>query len=325
MIDYSILYKTALPIKSKWPKHEEWDLFISGFNSSERVQRVFDKAKAKNKHWLIFREYGYKRSDFPEGTVFAFNSNREAYVISDYLARSNLDLAGLRVCVDITGFIQPYLMSLISIFVQRQVKSLDAIYSEPWQYVKRERTKFSDELAYSVRQVAGYEGSHTPEANNDLLIIGAGYDHELIARVASNKDNARKIQILGLPSLWPEMYQENVLRAQLVSEAMRCDVSDEQTCQFASAADPFATASTLSRIVSIAKERHRVSNIYLSPLSTKSQVLGFALYYLNECQGEPASIIYPFCHSYPRETSKGLSGIWKYEIPISLLAPRSVA
>src|SRR5580658_4376694 len=42
---------------------------------------------------------------------------------------------------------------------------------------------------------------------------------------------------------------------------------------------------------------------YLSPLATKPQVLGFALYYLTECRNTAASLIFPFCQAYDQETS----------------------
>ena len=48
-----------------------------------------------------------------------------------------------------------------------------------------------------------------------------------------------------------------------------------------------------------------MSNLYLSPLATKPQALGFALYYLCELAGSAASIIFPFAESYSPETSIG--------------------
>ena len=59
MIDYTIYYKTQLPIDQEWPASCEWEVFISAFNSTERVNRVFEKAPSVEKHWLMIPDYGY--------------------------------------------------------------------------------------------------------------------------------------------------------------------------------------------------------------------------------------------------------------------------
>ena len=48
----------------------------------------------------------------------------------------------------------------------------------------------------------------------------------------------------------------------------------------------------------------------------EAQTLGFALYYLCEWSGGPASIIFPFAEYYSRETSVGLSRVWLYEFEL---------
>ncbi len=130
-------------------------------------------------------------------------------------------------------------------------------------YSKREKTQFSNEVVAEVRQIAGFEGVHNPETSNDYLVIGAGYDHQLIAQVAESKDSSKKIQIFGLPSLRADMYQENVLRARNAEEAVGRQTSDESSNYFAPANDPFVTASTLHEIVSRLEARKPITNLSL--------------------------------------------------------------
>ena len=56
----------------------------------------------------------------------------------------------------------------------------------------------------------------------------------------------------------------------------------------------------------------------LSPLATKPQALGFALFYLQELLDQPASVLFPFSRRYERETSNGVGRVWSYEICFSL-------
>ena len=48
---------------------------------------------------------------------------------------------------------------------------------------------------------------------------------------------------------------------------------------FAPANDPFVTAQELKLFIEKLNGRKEITNIYLSPLSTKAQALGFALYF----------------------------------------------
>jgi len=138
------------------------------------------------------------------------------------------------------------------------------------------------------------------------LIIGAGYDDALIAHTAESKENARKVQLLGLPSLRADMYQENVLRAQRASEQLGSTGGPVIDTFFAPANDPFVTANALSGIIKDENRSRPLTNLYLCPLATKVQTLGFGLYFLTELLGTGASIIFPFCKTYARETSRGI-------------------
>lgn len=218
--------------------------------------------------------------------------------------------------MDITGFIRPYLVFLLRWLAEHGVRHFDALYTEPVIYSHREKTRFSDEAVVEVRQIAGFEGTHVPDTSNDYLIIASGYDHQLIAQVAESKEFSRKIQLFGLPSLRADMYQENVLRADRAKEAVGRDTHDELSNFFAPANDPFTTASTLREIVTRLNAGRPITNLYLSPLSTKPQVLGFALYYLTECRNSATSLLFPFCEFYDQRTSTGVSRIWKYTVEL---------
>jgi hypothetical protein len=317
MIDYTIFYKKELPpIRTDWSKELRWDIFISAYTSSERVRSVFEKVNASEKHWLLFPEYHYTQSEFPPELSFPLNGDCEAMIMQPYLEDNKIKLGKGRICIDTTGFIRPYLIFLLRWLVNNKIYKFDALYSEPSLYAMREKTQFSDEIVTQVRQVQGYEGIHTTETLNDLLIIGSGYDHEPIAQVAESKDHAKKIQVFGLPSLRPDMYQENVLRAQKAAEAVGVGSGDESPSFFSPAYDPFVTANVLHDIVARQEAHSKVTNLYLCPLATKPQVLGFALYYLTERANTATSIIYPFSKAYSRETSKGIARVWHYTVEL---------
>ena len=314
-MDYTIFYREEMPINKKWDDKYSWDIFISAFNSSDRVSKVFDLVDAKYKHWLIQPDYCYEVDDYPKGETFNPNTNDEAAFINEYIHDCGLNnLNELRICVDITGFIKPYMMYLIFKLKQHGVTSLDVIYSEPDRYTKKEKTTFSDKTVFEIRQVHGFAGIHKPDTSNDVLIIGSGYDDELISQVAEKKNHCRKLQIFGLPSLRPEMYQENILNANKASEAIGSGIRATTSTYFAPANDPFVVATELSNIFQKENANKKITNAYLSPLATKPQALGFTLFYLSECEDKSISMLYPFCYSHANETSIGISRISKYTL-----------
>jgi len=316
VLDYTVFYKDAWSFED-WPGDEGWDVFLSAFNSSDRVQQVFGKAVARDKHWLIAKEYQYSEEELPStGYCVIATSHFEAEVIKHYFQETRLKPKHLKLCVDITGFMRPHLLFLLRFLAENGVSGFDVVYSEPGRYASAEKTQFSDEVIVDVRQIAGYEGNHVTDTASDVLIIGAGYDDKLIAHVAEHKDSARKVRILGLPSLRADMYQQNVLRAELAAEQVGGNALEGIDTHFAPANDPFVTADSISNIVRRMRERKPISNLYLSPLATKVQTLGFGLYYLFECIGQPVSIVFPFCRSYSRETSKSISRVWRYHIEL---------
>lgn len=318
MIDYTVLYKDELPVGGDWPADVTWGIFVSAYTAAERVRHVYEKAHAQSKHWLVFPEYEFTAGAYPDG-AFASTERNEAEYVKTFWDKAIGDVAGRTIGIDTTGFIRPYLVFLLRWLAEQGVQRFDALYSEPVIYIKREKTRFSDEIVAEVRQIAGFEGVHNPDISNDYLIIGAGYDHQLIAQVAESNESSKKIQVFGLPSLRADMYQENVLRAYNAQEAVGRHTFDEPSSAFAPANDPFVTASTLQEIVSRIEARKPITNLYLSPLATKPQVVGFALYYLTERRNSATSLIFPFCEAYNQETTSGLSRIWRYTVELPSL------
>jgi len=314
-MDYTIFYREELSCAGSWDTKHSWDVFISAFNSSDRVNTVYSMVNATNKYWLIQPDYEYSENDYPQGDIFVDESKDEAIFINNFIDGCGLgDLSELRICIDITGFIKPYMMYLIYKLKKLGLKKIDVMYSEPDRYAEKEKTVFSDKSVYEIRQVRGFSGIHKPDSAKDILFIGSGYDDELISQVAENKNHCRKVQIFGLPSLRPEMYQENILNAHRASEAIGAGIRNSTNTHFAPANDPFVVATELSNIFSREKDGTGISNAYLSPLATKPQALGFVLFYLAECENQPISMIYPYCHSHSKETTIGISKISKYTL-----------
>lgn len=320
MDEYFLYYKRRLPRGGNW--NQRWDVFLSAYNSSDRVRVISQYADAEKRYWLILPEYHYAANEFPsDAETLTSSAENEAQVVREFL-RQIPDLRGKRIAIDITGLIVQYVLVLLDQLQTNGIAACDVIYGEPIRYLHSERTRFSDESVMEVRQVAGYEGVHTTDTGNDLLVVAVGYDFRLVAEVTNSKEHAKKVQLFGLPSLRPDMYQEGLLQAYRVSEAMGPDASHPQHFQYAPAHDPFITASVLSNVVREHRLQNPRANIYLSPLSTKAQALGFAVYYLRECPNTATSIIYPFCRSYMKETSEGLSGAWLYHIELANLDPK---
>jgi hypothetical protein len=311
MIDYSICARREVPLNELASLSREWDLFISAYNKSDRVLRVFEAVKARRKVWLVQREYDFNGSSLPEG-AFVPSGMSEAEFWHEFNQFAGPDWANGRLCVDITGFMRPQLTYLVVWLLSSQTsKGFVAIYTDPTHYVRQENTAFSKGPVIEVRQIAGCEGSHSPDTTADCLFIGMGYEDELVRRVAEAKEDARKIQLYGLPSLAADMYQQSVLRSFRASEAL--GPWWDERC-FAPASNPFATANVLQERVRQEECAKKLTNLYLSPLGTKPQVLGFALYFATERRQTASSIIFPFTGGYEQETSKGVARIWLYQV-----------
>ena len=311
MLDYTHFYRWPLPVDDKWPI--EWDILLSAYNDSDRVRQVFEMVEAKKKHWLVHGEYGYQVDRLPDRDVYNAAAQNEAeYILGFWEERlCTSDLGGQRLCIDATGFMRPHLMFLLKLLHVHGISRVDVLYSEPDYYKKKDLTVFSDRHVEEVRQVVGFEGTTNNSGARDVLIIGAGYETHLIAEVAEDKEQAKKMVLLGLPSLQADMYQQNAWRVGQAADALGGSTGEKY---FAPASDPFATATVLSELVGRERASAPHAHIYLSPLATKAQAVGFALFYLTECQQTSTSIIFPFSQKYEKETSVGLSRVWLHTL-----------
>jgi len=295
----------------------EFDVFVSAFNHSERVRHVFEKIHANKKHWWILPEYHYSDQDLNEisGDLSLIDGlpENEADLVLKGVEASGLDEpTDLSVCIDITGFMRHHIFMLLKYFEASRAKSLSVIYSEPERYSRGADTSFSLEDIQDVRQVSGFEGVHVPDTRRDVLLLGVGYDHHLMGQAIRYKESARLLQLLSLPSLTADMYQESLIRVDKVdTEELNPPGRTEQFC---SANDPFLIAASASRLYHRELRNGGISNFYLCPLATKPQALGFGLFYLRELTDTPSSVIFPFPRNYSKETSKGIGRTWLYPI-----------
>lgn len=294
-----------------------FDVFISAYNNSERVKFVFDNVLAEKKYWWILPEYDYSAEDLSgiagDASCIQELPKSEADLVLRGMIESGLDdPSGLAVCIDITGFMRQHIFMLLKYFEATRAKSLTFLYTEPKRYSRGADTSFSLKDIQDVRQVSGFEGVHIPDTNRDVLLLGVGYDHQLMGQAIRYKEGARLLQLLSLPSLTADMYQESLIRVDRVdTEELN---SPDRTEQFCSANDPFFIAASASKLYHREQLNGGITNFYLCPLATKPQALGFGLFYLRELVDTASSVILPFPRHYSKETSKGVGRIWRYPI-----------
>jgi len=313
MPDYSIYYRRSIRVDKISAELEKFDIFVSAFNSSDRIGRVFSEIRADRKVWLIHPEYQYTPIDLPTGqevvTSLVVDEVVQVKTLLDHLG----EIQGKSLCIDATGFMRHVLTFLMLKLASMNLTEFTVLYSEPQAYKKQENTAFSTKTSGVVRPVRGTGGSPNPNAR-DVLIIGVGYDSKLISEVAAHKDGAEVYPLFAFPSLSPDMYQQSAIRAAYSGEVA---VPEQWITKrrFAPANDPFSTAAVVHSIVDEVDRRETSANIYLSPLATKVQTLGFALYWQMEGRRRGGvSILLPECSIYSRETTTGLKRLWSYTI-----------
>jgi hypothetical protein len=309
-VDYSKFYK--FEIAPDDPIDPTYDIFLSGFNQNERVINVFGRVNARQKVWVVQDEYALEESESPEdGDVYRCFHRDDWELCSDLLAQTGIWCGHVRtVCVDVTGFISSRMMCLLRMLSEVNGLKVDCLYSEPRSYIHRGETTFSKGGIEGVRQVVGFDGTFSRDSSNDLLIIGVGYDDRLISEVAQYKESAKKVLMFGFPSLRADMYQQSRVRAQRAENAL--GEIPRRWQHFAPANDPFVTASVLQDIVEGAAAIGTISNLYLSPLGTKAQVLGFVVFFLYENNRRDMSMIFPYSSEYGRLTDEGISRTWRF-------------
>ena len=310
-VDIAALIDAKAPLASR--AGEPWDLFVSAYNNSERVRTVFASVPARRRSWWIIPEYGYAKREIEhlaDATLLARGT--EAEVVKAGLKASGFDpAADRRLCIDITGLMRPHILYVMAYLREIGLREFDLLYTEPEKYSRRAETRFSIGEDVDVRSVAGYIGAHENDTSGDVLVLGVGYDHYLVSHALQAKESARIVQLQSFPSLSADMYHESVLRLDRV-RSERPRIGDE--VYYSSANDPFVVASSLKSALTSVNAHRPITNVYLSPLATKAQAVGFGLYYLRYLVGSAASIIYPNSASYNRETSTGVGRSWIYPI-----------
>lgn len=311
IMDYNYFKKVRYDSVEKLSEMEEYDCLISSYTEADRVKEISKMIPCKETWWVCTDELN--KPEEKEGTrLFQMTDESDGGICAALLSTGYK-----RLCVDITGFVIPQLLLLLRFFQIRGFTSLDIIYTEPNRYKNNENTLFSD-TPLEVRQIMGYAGQHVSDMRNDLLIIAAGYDHSRIIDVASAKKSAKKkVLLFGFPPTSPGMFQENILRAYQAETAVGTDCFKNMDMNiFAPANDPFSTAQALKDYMEH-KRLNNFTNVYFSPLASKPQALGMALFYMWEKGwNREWSIIYPFCNIYNDDTATGISRIWKYEVEL---------
>lgn len=300
---------------------DPFDIFISFFSVNDRVKSVFDKILAKEKYWIILREFDYNSNEIPlSGQIYQNELVlTESELIIDCFQHFNFigKLERKNICIDLSGIPSNYVVFLFRYLKFLGILNLTAIYSDPLSYIHDEKTSFSNGQIMDVRQIALCEGQHNPDTSNDYLIIAAGYDSKSIKSVSASKGNAKKIPLYGFPPLQPHMFQENVLQVIQAKESIGGqDIEYNEHCLFAPANDPFVTAQILSDYIKMEESRNKITNLYLCPLSTKAHTLGFYIYYNYECMGKAVSILSPIYNEYNKKTTLGIARINEYKVEL---------
>ncbi|SEF70703.1 hypothetical protein SAMN05216403_106106 [Nitrosospira multiformis ATCC 25196] len=312
-MDYACFYRRSVSATRIVNEIPFFDIFVSAFNSSDRVRVVFDQIRANKKIWLIHPEYGYLPLEEPSGGEVVRPLNLDEVGQVNSLISAMGDLTNKTLCIDVTGFMRHVLAFLIVKLAYLGLREFQAVYSEPQYYMKHEDTHFTTTTSGTVRPVRGMAGSNS-STSRDYLLLGVGFDNRLVNEVASTHDNAVVFPIFAFPSLSPDMYQQSVIRA---AESGEVALSNDWRTnrRFAPANDPFATAAVIQEIVRDIDRKEVGANIYLSPLATKVQVLGFTIFWILEGRARSrVSLILPECVTYARETSSGINRLWVYTV-----------
>ncbi|RQU83850.1 hypothetical protein DF133_29795 [Burkholderia cenocepacia] len=316
MIDYGIFYRRSIDVARIPSELPDFDIFVSAYNSSDRVGIVFNDVRAQRKFWLLHPEYQFSVLEEPNSGIKIKPAELGEVHQVEVLLGEIGDVSGKSICLDITGFMRHVLAFLVAKLAHLGVREFTALYSEPVAYTDQENTVFSTQTSGKVAPVRGMAGSNH-SAGVDHLILGVGFDHKMMGQVLNHKDNMTVYPVFAFPSLSPDMYQQSAIRSSDSGDAA-IENAWIVNRKFAPANDPFSTAAVLSSVV---KEIDRIgggANIYLTPLSTKVQTLGFALYWQLEGRLRQAvSVLLPECVTYSRETSRGLKRLWAYTVELS--------
>ena len=286
-----------------------YDFFISGFDGCDRTKITFQNVNANIKKWLIFPQYNVPEELVPVSSYTSSSMEEDVYI--DGVAElDNLNRKS-KVCIDCTGIITPHLVYLIKKLHILGVRKIDILYSEPNSYEKGEDTLFTKIVA-RPKVIPGLSAVPTEIGGDDVLIVCAGYDKQLMETVIQDKNRAKhRFFIVGFPSLQADMYQQSLI--QLHKAKLTIGSDNVHYCK-APAFDPFITAQEITNIIQSSICQYKISNIFFAPLSTKAQALAMALVYIYDNNEHPISIIYPHCERYEMGVAKGIKRTWRYTI-----------
>lgn len=313
MIDYGSFFSRAMDSDGFSSSLDEFDVFVSAYNASDRVRTVFANIQARRKIWLVHPEYKFLDDEIPNTCeVVQPDQINEIRQVSELLDQVGC-IDGLTLGIDCTGFMRSTLCHLLAKLDRLGADGVVVTYAEPRHYLKNENTEFSTSTTGQVRPVHGMSGGNR-STTNDHLLISMGYDHALIGEVSGVKDSSIVHPLFAFPSLSADMYQQSAVRAAKSGEVVLRD--DWITNRiFAPANDPFATAQVVSKKVNKIRRQHPQANVYIAPLSTKAHTIGMALFWILECGANSGvSLLLPECERYSRETSVGIGRIWAYTI-----------
>ena len=121
-MDYTYLYKHSYQRIDEIQNLLPYDIFISSYVNSQRVQEPADNIQAGQKIWFATEEEG--RDLYLSGKDVTFVKANEDYApITEKL--DTLQLSGTR---------GPYLMFLMRCMSMYKINKFDILYTEPTQY-----------------------------------------------------------------------------------------------------------------------------------------------------------------------------------------------
>lgn len=315
MIDYDIYYRESLS-ELDIQNIKDIDIFISAFNESERVGKVYNKIVAKNKFWFIQPEYHFSDELVSSlNNIICTNYFDESQQVKDIINRLGKELKNKIIYIDCTGFMRHTLVFLIIKLGVMGLKKINIIYSEPISYIDNDNTKFS-ELCREVRAIKGT--NFTKAGKKESTIMSIGYDSELMSQMLNAFEGVVFYPLFSFPSLSADMFQQSIIKSSNIQFSNIKNLSNNNNRNFAPAHDPFSTAKVISGLVKKIKKQH-ITNIYLSPLSTKAQVIGHTYFWWKEHEelkdlGVNVNITLPIPCSYQSKTSRGVGRIWNYTL-----------
>ncbi|MCS5506766.1 hypothetical protein [Curtobacterium flaccumfaciens] len=324
-MDYSIFSREDLGLGALCRR--PYDLFVSCRNESDRVVQVFDSVAAAEKIWVHHPEYGYgvnrniaSENNGTSSLLLPEGGSEFAQWMAFFQSLAG-DLTGMRICIDITGMMRPSVIVLPLVLKELGIREADVLYSDPSYYARGSSTTFSKGDLKEVAIVPGAAGWSEPSGSvPELTIIGAGYDHLLVRAVAESRQASEHLVMIGLPGLQPHMYQEGLYRLANVRESLRG--FGKNNVLYAPASNPFMTAQVLSDAVGSRLSQGDLS-LYLAPVGTKAQVLGFAWFFAVEGRELGASVVFPYSQSYSAETSTGVGRIHRFTLELDEVASLS--